>query len=130
MALIVYAPRSFVPTVFGANIVQSIGLSNATTSTSFLVTTSSRLLATTTSTIGTSYTRVYATICNANANPVFLNLNADKNASSLNATAVVAAAAGYQACYEVTDRNLYQGSITASSTNETSTRVLVTDYVY
>lgn len=109
----------------------SIGV--ATTTAATAVTTSTRLLATTTNALGngTSYTRVYASICNPNANPVYLNLDGDKlaNSSTGNVTTVIAAAAGYNACYEVTDRNQYSGSITASSTNQTSTTVLVKDYV-
>ena len=44
-------------------------------------------------------------------------------------TTWIAAAAGYNACYEVTDRNQYSGSITASSTNQTATAITVKDYV-
>lgn len=104
-------------------------IGTATSSTAVAVTSSTRLLATTTNTGGTSYTRVYATICNPNANPVFISLNGDKAASKTSATYVLAAAAGYDVCYEITDRNMYQGSITASSTNETSTSVNVAGYV-
>lgn len=106
-------------------------ISIATTTSSFSVTVSARILATTTSIVGTSYTRVYATICNNNANPVALNLDGDK-ATSLNGGAVttwIAAAAGYNVCYEITDKNQYNGSITASSTSETSTKITVKDYV-
>lgn len=106
----------------------SIG--NATTSTTVSVTTSQRLLATTTNTVGdgNSRTRVYATICNPNANPVYLYLGHDEPASLTNATYVLAAAAGYNVCYEITDRNQYSGSITASSTNQTATVVTVSEY--
>lgn len=102
----------------------------ATTSTAVAVTSSTRLVATTTGTGDTSYTRVYSVICNPNANPVFISLNNDKAASKTSATYVIAAAAGYNVCYEITDRNMYQGSITASSTNETSTTLNVASYVY
>lgn len=109
--------------------VTAIGV--ATTSTAVAVTTSTRALATTTNANGngTSYTRTYATICNPNANPVYLRMDGDKPASNTSAVAVIAAAAGYNVCYEITDRNQYSGSITASSTGETSTSVLVTQYV-
>lgn len=92
------------------------------------VTTSGRVLATTTSLTGTSYTRVYATICNPNATPVALLLDGDKpvNASIGGATTFIAAAAGYNACYEITDRNQYSGSVTASSTGLGSTAVGIT----
>ena len=125
----IVAPMLFSVGNAHASIYNGTVLSTATTSTAIAVTSSTRLLATTTSTTGTSYTRVYATICNANANPVFLNLDRDNAASLTNATYVIAAAAGYSVCYEITDRNMYQGSITASSTNQTSTTVQVTDYV-
>lgn len=105
-------------------------LSVATTSASFNVTSSTRILATTTSVAYPSYTRVYATICTASSNPVYLNLDADKPAAQGAVTTIIAAAAGYSACYEITDRNMYQGSIQASSTNQTSTVVNVKDYVH
>lgn len=103
----------------------------ATTSTAVAVTSSTRVLATTTNALGngTSYTRMYATVCNTSSNPVYLRLDGDKRASSASATAVIAAAAGYDVCYQIRDYNQYSGSIQASSTNETSTSVLVTDYV-
>lgn len=107
----------------------------ATTTASFAVTSSARVLATTTNPVGypgiTSFTRVYATICNANANPVALLMDRDEqaNLSTGKVTVWIAAAAGYNACYEITDRNLYQGSVQASSTNQTSTTITVADYV-
>lgn len=106
-------------------------IGTATTSASVAVTSSTRILATTTNALGngSSHTRLYATICNPNANPVFISLNNDVAASDSSATYVIAAAAGYSACYELTDRNMYQGSITASSTDETSTAVNVSEYV-
>lgn len=103
---------------------------NATTTQSFSVTSSTRILATSTSGIGQSYTRVYASICNPNANPVYLNMNADQVASSsAGYTTVIAAAAGYNACYEITDRNTYNGSVQASSTNQTATVISVQQFV-
>lgn len=103
----------------------------ATTSAAVSVTSSQRILATTTSLTGTSYTRVYATICNPSSTIVYVNLDGDKAASSAggNFTTVIAAAAGYDACYEITDRNLYMGSVTASSTNQTAATIYVKDYV-
>ena len=108
-------------------------LGTATTSTAVAVTSSTRVLASTTNPLGTpgvtSFNRVYASICNPNANPVYISLNGDKAASNSSATAVIAAAAGYNVCYFITDVNQYSGSITASSTNQTSTSVTVSDYV-
>lgn len=108
-------------------------LLTATTSSAVAVTTSTRILATTTNPLdpNNSYTRVYTSICNPNANPVALNLDSDLPANQpLGRTTVfIAAAAGYDACYEITERNPYQGSITASSTNQTSTIINVKDYV-
>lgn len=119
------------PNPVRASIVGSTPIGTATTSAAFSVTTSARVLATTTSTVAPSYTRIYATICNPNTNPVALNLDGDKAASGPlgNVTAYIAAAAGYQACYEITDRNQYSGSVTASSTNQTATAITVKDYV-
>lgn len=115
-----------------ANPYTATNIGVATTSTAVAVTSSTRLVASTTNNggNGTSYTRVYASICNPNANPVFISLNGDKAASATSATTVIAAAAGYNVCYEITDRNMYQGSITASSTNQTSTTVNVASYVF
>lgn len=112
--------------VFSANVI-----STATTSALFSVTTSARILATTTNTVGTGYTRVYASICTTATNPVAINLDGDKAANSTTGqvTAYIAAAAGYQSCYFITDINEYSGSITASSTNQTATVVTVKDYV-
>lgn len=115
------------------DLARSSAFVQATTSTSFSITSSARVLATTTNTNfdNSSYSRVYATICNANANPVALFLSADAKANlpGGKVTTWVAAAAGYNACYEITDRNLYLGSVQASSTNQTATVVTVADYV-
>lgn len=115
----------------GSTITQGPTLGTATTSTAVTVTSSTRLLATTTNALGTgtSYTRLYATICNPSTTLVYVSLNGDKPASLTSANTVIAASAGYDACFEITDRNPYNGSITASSTNQTSTSILVTDYV-
>lgn len=110
-------------------------IGSATTTAATSITTSARIMATTTNPTGnpgtTSFTRVYAVICNPNTNPVWLNLDNDKaaNLTSGNVTTVIAAAAGYDACFEITDRNLYQGSVTASSTAETATTITVKQYV-
>lgn len=112
------------------NVDTSPAIRSATTTTAFSVTSSARIAATSSDPIAnTGYLRVYASICNPNANPVYIRMDADKAASLSGYTAVIAAAAGYSVCYEVTDRNLYQGSITASSTNQTATSVMVADYV-
>lgn len=116
-----------------ANPYNATAIGAATTTNAIAVTTSTRILASTTNPVGTpgftSFTRVYATVCNPNANPVYLSLNGDNLASISKSTYVIAAAAGYSTCYEITDRNMYQGSVTASSTNQTSTTVTVSDYV-
>lgn len=111
--------------------VTSIGA--ATTTAAINVTSSTRILATTTNALGngTSYTREYAVICNPSATPVYISLNNDKitDVPSGKFTTVIAAAAGFNACYEIQDFNQYSGSITASSTNQTSVIVQVADYV-
>lgn len=106
-------------------------ISTATTSSAVAVTASARILATTTNALGngSSYVRTYASICTASTNQVYLNLNGDKAAASTTATYIISAAAGYNACYEITDRNIYSGSITASSTGNTSSTVTVSEYV-
>lgn len=112
-----------------ANAYTQTNIGAASTTAAFSVTTSARILATSTAnTQGGRYTRVYATICNPNVNPVYIALNNDKAATLTDTTAVIAAAAGYEVCYEITDRNGYQGSITASSTNQTATSITVSDY--
>lgn len=118
------------PNAVGAAGPFTTSIGAATTSTSVSVTSSTRLLATTTNieSDGNSRIRVYATICNPNANPVYVNLDHDKPASLSKATVVIAAAAGYNVCYEITDRNQYSGSITASSTAQTATSVIVKEY--
>lgn len=113
-----------------ANIYTATAISTATTSTAVSVTASTRVLATTTNANGNgaSYSRVYATICNPSSTVVYLNLNADKPVTATAATAMIAAAAGYNVCYEITDRNEYSGSIQASSTVG-AVPIFVTDYV-
>lgn len=104
-------------------------LSTATTSTAISVTTSARILATSTSPTG-GYFRTYASICNTSANPVYLRMDGDKQENSTSTGGIpIAAAAGYSACYEITDKNSYQGSIQASSTNGTATTLYIQEYV-
>lgn len=131
VATVVFLFSASYATKVGASPATASHIGVATTSTSVSVAASTRILATTTNALGngTSYTRVYATICNPNANAVYVLLDGDKPASLSKANVVLSAAAGYNVCYEITDRNLYQGSITASSTNQTATSVIVTDYV-
>lgn len=111
--------------VIGTN-TQTLGV--ATTSESNSVTVSERILATTTNPTDATgnYNRYYATVCNPNANPVYLNLDEDKPATAASVTVVIAAAAGYDACYSFTN---YHGSVTASSTNGTATTISVKQYV-
>lgn len=121
--------------VEGSSFPTAPAMSVATTSTSISVTTSTRVLASTTNPLAApgvgSFTRAYAVICNAGTNPVYLNLDGDKLAGIGEVTTIIAAAAGYNACFELTDaRMIYNGSIQASSTNETATVISVKDYVY
>lgn len=112
----------------GATSPSATVLSVATTSTAYSVTGAAniRILATTT---GSGLTRSFASICNPSANIVYLNLNRDRLVSASSSVVMIGAAAGYQACYEITDRNLYQGSVQASSTTAGPVSVFVTDYV-
>lgn len=100
--------------VGASTITMGPNLQKATSTATSAITTSTRLLATTTGEGG--YTRIFASICNPNATPVAISLNADAPATYANATVFIAAAAGYDACYEINDRNPYNGSVTASST--------------
>ena len=108
----------------------SIGAATSTNTSSFWVTSSKRIMATSSlpTDPGNQYTRIYATICNPSATVVHINLGADAPATFSTSTAVIAAAAGYDACYEITEKNLYQGSVTASSTG-VQTRVIVSEFV-
>lgn len=120
---------------YGSTFPVAPAIATATTTGSVSVTSSTRVLASTTNVLAApgigSFNRAYATICNPNANPVYINLDGDKPASKSAATYVIAAAAGYNACFELTDVQLdYNGSITASSTAETATVITYKDYVY
>lgn len=101
----------------------------ATTTANIGVAGSTRILATSTnpSDPTNSYNRVYASICNPSANLVYLRLDGDKRAASTTATTIIGAAAGYNVCYEITDKNMYNGSVQASST--VSSLVNVSEYV-
>ena len=117
-----------------ANPYTATAIGTATTSTAVQVTASTRVLATTTNTVGTGYTRVFASICNPSSTIVALNMNNDKPAglnggTASSSVAFIGAAAGYNVCYEITDRNMYSGSIQASSTVGAVT-VYATDYVF
>lgn len=103
-----------------------IGLATTTTSTS--VTSSTVIMATTSNDVGTGYTRVYATICNPNANPVYINLDNGRAAAIGAANVVLAAAAGYNACWDTRGIS-YNGAITASSTAQTATTISYKQYV-
>lgn len=103
----------------------------ATTSTAINVSTASvRVLATSTNPTDTvnSHPRVYASICNPSATVVYLLMNQDKPATASTSVAVIAASTGYPICYEITDRNIYNGSITGITTAGNAW-VNVNDYV-
>lgn len=131
LLLALYVLRA--PDTARANVYTATSIGTATTSAATSVTTSTRIMATSTNPLDptNSHVRVYAVVCNPNANPVALNLNGDKaaNLTTGQVTAVIAAAAGYNACFEITDRNLYSGSVTASSTNQTATTITVQQFV-
>lgn len=105
----------------------------ATTSVATSVTTTTRIVATSTNPLDptNSFIRIYATICTQSTNPVAINLDQDKPANGTTGavTAWIGAAAGYNTCYEITGRNLYNGSITASSTSQAAAIVTVKQYV-
>lgn len=103
-------------------------IGSATTTAATSVTASTRVLATTTNTVGTGYQRVYASICNPSATIVSLGLDNDKPLSRTSGVVFIGAAAGYNVCYEITDRNMYSGSVQASSTVG-AVNVFATEYV-
>ena len=118
-------------TIIGGTAYESPYINTATTTSSVAVTSSTRVLATTTNSLGdgTSYTRLFASICNPNANVVYIRMDGDKAASNTSGIPI-AASAGYDVCYYIGGQNPgYNGSVTASSTDETSVNILVTDYV-
>lgn len=127
--LIAFAPKN--ETTVGAVGGNPTVLGTATTSAAVAVTSSTRVLATTTNTLGngSSYSRKYATICNPSSTVVYVRMDGDKAASLSVGSVPIAAAAGYDACIEITDKNLYHGSVQASSTNQTSVTLYVQDYV-
>lgn len=106
----------------------SPAFSVATTSAVVSVTTSTRILATTTNPLGNGFTRSYANICNTSATkPIVISMNSDKPANaSVNGGYWINA----NSCYEITDKMLYQGSVTASSSDQSAVQVLVQDYTY
>lgn len=122
--------------VFGSSAPTAPAMTVATTSASFSITTSARVLATTTNVNGApgvgSFTRAHAVICNPTPNAVYLNLDGDKAANAVGAyTAVIGATSSLPVCYTLTDAQMiYNGSITASSTNGTATVISVKEYVY
>lgn len=132
LTLGIYVGKPALPASATTYTTNNIGYT-ATTSAAVAVTSSTRVLATTTNTLGngTSYTRIWATICNPTPNAVVINMNGDKAASQPGGAyqAMIGATSTLPVCFEVTDRNAYSGSIQASSTNQTSTSVTVTEYV-
>lgn len=132
VSLLVLAFGNATTRVQGA-VYDATNITVATSSAAVAVTSSQVILATTTNALsnGTSYTRVYATICNPSATVVYVNMDNGKAAALSGGafTVAIAAAAGYNACYEITDRNQYSGTITASSTNQTAVTVYAKQYV-
>lgn len=105
----------------------------ATTSTAVSIAgVSARILATTTANdLVPNGIRAYASICNPSTTLVHLRLDGDKPVKTGQGLVIIAAAAGYNACYEITDnRMIYLGSVQASSTSGTAVDVSVTEYVY
>lgn len=116
--------------VFAGSPAVSPAFGVASSSAAVSVTTSTRLLASSTNPLDPahSYTRSYAMICNPSATKqILIRMDGDKPADGRTA-------GGYwinaNSCYEMTDKMLYQGSITASSSDQSAVSVLVTDYEY
>ncbi len=80
------------------------------------ITSSAQILATS--------TRAYAIICNDSSQVVYLRADSDKSASDDNGIRLNANGG----CYEIDGNNSYVGAITASSTNETASRLLINEY--
>lgn len=120
------------PAILGGGTADATPIGTATTTAVTSVTASTRLLATTTNPADpdNSYTRIYASICNPNATVVYLLMKNDEKVNIPGGVGgiPIAAAAGYNVCYEITSRNLYNGSIQASSTVG-AVNVITTQYV-
>lgn len=87
------------------------------------VTTSARILATTT----TDRTRIYARICNDSGTKVYFRMDGDKPVTNV-AGEETGSPLAANTCYEINDQNSYQGSIQASSTNETASNLTIHSY--
>lgn len=103
---------------FGADVFQSSVIVAPTVNAPVTVTSSTRILATT-----TASTRAWAKICNDSSNKVYINMDKDK-AASLSVGFPLAA----NTCFDLNSENVYNGSITASSTNESSSSISVTSF--
>jgi hypothetical protein len=82
-----------------------------------------QILATTTS----ANPRLYVAICNRSTNIVYLAFEADMFTNSSSSIGIGQGTAGIDSCYEITDRNMYWGSVRASSTNA-ATAVTVIEF--
>ncbi len=77
--------------------------------------------------LATSSARTYAIVCNDSSQVVYLGLDQDialledgsNQSERLNANG---------GCFEINEINLYQGAIRASSTNETESRLIISEY--
>lgn len=74
--------------------------------------------------LATSTRRAYAIICNDSSQVVYLGINNDVAVNSNNGIRLNASGG----CYEINDQNLYAGSVRASSTNETASKLLINSF--
>ncbi len=116
IALSLFSQRS---ESIGGDIWTSSQFSVASTSKVVAVTSDIMLVGSSTS----AYQRAYTSICNDSSQVVYLGLNGDKQVTQSNGIRLNAGN-----CYEITDQNLYTGAIRATSTNETSSNVIINDF--
>lgn len=78
--------------------------------------------------LASSTARTNAIVCNDSAQVVYLGLDQDNLLleDGSNQSLRLNANGG---CFEINENNLYQGAIRASSTNETESRLIISEYV-
>ncbi len=102
----------------GGTYAGNVGFFQTATSGAMTITSDAQILA-------TSSSRGYVIICNDSSQVVYLGLDADKPVTLSTAQVRLNASGG---CYEINDLNRYWGAIRASSTNETSSNLLISEY--
>lgn len=101
----------------GVNAFDSTVWTQSTTHTAGLIGgTSSQLLATTTD----GFKRIYARICNDSSSKIYITMNLDKPVTVAGGVITSGLPIAANSCFDITDQNLYQGAVQASSTVSSS----------